>query len=151
MAISKEQPMRSALISVIDALGEDFPGDIPLTNVLGALSSAIQSISDELGGGFSSDNTVADAVAPLANIRIGMTSAVVVGGGSSQATSHVFAQPFADGSKCVVLGGVVSDELLSLFTLDIIECTYSGFSFSVSNSDEDMHSVNVGYIAIKVG
>ena len=89
MAISKTQPMRSAEIELVDTVNdldtdntankasiESLQGQIgdgfstlgtTVTSVTNALSRAVQTLSDELGVGFTSQNTVAAAIGSISD------------------------------------------------------------------------------------
>lgn len=174
MAISKTQPMRSAEVQLIDTvntlleqgnisaeaintlhsmLGDGFNEERTVTSVTGAMSSAIQSISDEIGSGFTPDNTIAEAIHNiimlLAKIQIGYVEVEIPASDSTSSTVN-FDEPFNEEDKCIVVAQVSTEELLSLFEVTVIDCTYSGFSYSISNSDSDPHTVTLGYVAVNV-
>ena len=69
MAISKQQPMRSAEIDVIDEVNSLSNSVITQTqdisqlqNTTGALSIAVNSINQEIGSGFNSEHTIERAI-----------------------------------------------------------------------------------------
>lgn len=161
MAISKEQPMRSAEIALIDAFNTTDTQVAQLTNTYSALSSAVQSISDEIGSGFDDVNTISSAINANASaleslsvfegrFKFGIIENVTIAGNASTSDSETFETAFPAHAACIVFPMVITDELSTLFSLTIIDCTNIGFSYSVSNSDADEHTVNVGYIAINV-
>jgi len=107
------------------------------------------------------DNTVVNSILALATsteslesfvnrFKIGCINNVAIPANDSISTSATFAEPFASDDACVLFAQVVTNELASLFTYTLIDCTYSGFSYSIANSDADAHTVSLGYVAIKV-
>ncbi len=221
MAISKNQPMRSAEIEILDEvnalddltvahtnsintlsegladeisdreqgdtniqnqIGEGFSSNLTVAQSLSATNSAISDIETEIGNGFDSqntitayavaldtflgdrtqlDDTVVDAILGLVDVteifdafrgrfKIGIIENVTIPANDSVSTSHVFSTPFESTDSCIVLAQVVTSEISTLFTYTLIDCTYSGFSYSIANSDADAHTVALGYVAIKV-
>lgn len=107
------------------------------------------------------DDTVVNSIIALADsseslesfasrFKIGCINNVTVPANDSISTSATFVEPFADTDVCVLFAQVVTSELASLFTYTLIDCTYSGFSYSIANSDADDHVVSLGYMAVKV-
>jgi hypothetical protein len=107
------------------------------------------------------DDTVVDSILALAasyetlesfvsRFKIGCINDVTIPANDSVSTSATFAEPFDSTDSCVLFAQVVTNELASLFTFTLIDCTYSGFSYSIANSDADEHTVSLGYVAMKV-
>ena len=107
------------------------------------------------------DDTVVNSILALAassealesfvsRFKIGCIDNIVIPANDSVSTSATFAEPFDSTDSCVLFAQVVTNELASLFTYTLIDCTYSGFSYSIANSDADAHTVSLGYIAVKV-
>lgn len=82
--------------------------------------------------------------------KIGIIDNITIPANDSVSTSHVFTTPFESTDSCIILAQVVTSELSTLFTYTLIDCAYSGFSYSIANSDADAHTVALGYVAIKV-
>lgn len=182
MAISKQQPMRSAEIDVIDevnSLSDSVASqsrDISqLQGVAGNLSSSIDSINQEIGSGFDSENTIERAISgivrdigdmsyipsssSLANeigklddfawqFRIGETEEIELSNGAPYSATENFSEPFGSDSNCIVLLQVISSESLQLFELTLTDYDDSGFSYSVGATDSDPHNIRVGYVAL---
>lgn len=175
MAISKTQPMRSAEIDAIDELNS-LSGDVSqLQNTAGALSSAVDSINQEIGNGFDSEHTIERAIGGIVRdigdmsyipassslageigkltdfdwqFRIGATEEIELSNGDPYSASETFSEPFGPNNNCIVFVQVISGESLQLFDLTLTECDYSGFSYSVKATDNDPHTIRVGYVAI---
>ena len=107
------------------------------------------------------DDTVVNSILALAassetlesfvsRFKIGCINNLTIPANDSVSTSATFAEPFESTDSCVLFAQVITNELASLFTYTIIDCTYSGFSYSIANSDADAHTVSLGYIAVKV-
>lgn len=182
MAISKQQPMRSAEIDVIDEVNSISSSvasqtqDISqLQTTTGALSIAVSSINQEIGGGFDSEHTIERAVdgimrdignmsyipasSSLAGeigkltdfawqFRVGETEEIELSNGTPYSSSEVFSEPFGPDYHCIVFLQVVSTESLQLFDLTMTDCDGSGFSYSVTATDSDTHTIRIGYVAI---
>lgn len=81
----------------------------------------------------------------------GLSEKITIPASDSISTSIVFQTPFSANAACGVFPCVVTNELSTLFDITIIDCTYSGFSFQVTNSDADAHDVYIGYVAVSFG
>lgn len=107
------------------------------------------------------DDTVVNSILALAassetlesfvnRFKIGCINNITIPANDSVSTSATFAEPFDSTDSCVLFAQVITSELANLFTYTLIDCTYSGFSYSIANSDADAHTVSLGYIAVKV-
>ncbi len=127
-------------------------------NTITAYKSAIDAF---LGDRSQLDDTVVDAILGLVDnneifgafldrFEFGIIENITIPANDSVSTSHVFATPFESTDSCILLAQVITSESYSLFTYTLNSCTYSGFSYSITNSDADAHTVALGFIAIKV-
>lgn len=171
MAISKDQPLRpyvQAIGAAFDAavdleprvaeiereIGDGFT-DTTITNVFGALSSAVQGISDELGSGFTSKSTVSDAITTLqewqSRFRLGLTESLTVEMGDSVSNTLAFNTPLPDDSEVAVfLVCVDGSEILTGLSCTLISATYSGFSYAVANDTEADVTIKIGFLAVRM-
>lgn len=178
MAISKDQPLRpyvQELGAAFDAavnleprvaeiereIGDGFT-DTTITNVFGALSSAVQGISDELGSGFTNESTVTDAVDEIGiaitalqgwqnRFRIGLTESLTVEMGDSVSSTLAFNTPLPyDSEVAVFLVCVDGSEILTGLSCTLISATYSGFSYAVANDTEADVTIKVGFLAVRM-
>lgn len=85
------------------------------------------------------------------DFHLGLTQTITVPANDSVSTTETFTVPFLDTELCGVYPFVVTSDTLTLFELTVTGCTYSGFSFSVSNSDTNPHDIRVGYLAVSFG
>lgn len=119
------------------------------------------SVTQSLGNTALLDDTVVNSILELATseetlagfasrFKIGCINGITIPANDSISTSATFAEPFGANDVCVLFAQVVTNELASLFTYTLIDCTYSGFSYSIANSDADAHTVSLGYVAVKV-
>lgn len=133
MEISKQQPMRPAEINLIDKVNEREQTLSMLTQSLDTLATSFESLES------------------FVNLfKIGRINNVNIPPNDSVTVRVTFTGPF-DSTDCyVVLAQVITNEPASMFTYTLIDCMYSGFSCSIANSDTDMHTVSLGYIAVKV-
>lgn len=126
-----------------------------------ALQAQADAIEQTIGDATLLDDTVVNSILELATseetlagfagrFKIGCINSITIPANDSIATSATFAEPFDANDICVLFAQVVTNELASLFTYTLIDCTYSGFSYSIANSDADAHTVSLGYVAVKV-
>lgn len=143
-------------------------GDANLQGQIGIGFDAQNTITDYanalnvfLGNRADLDDTVVNSILALAQgsevletfaqrFKIGYIDNLTIPANDSISTSATFAEPFAADDACVLFAQVVTSETASLFTYTLIDCTYSGFSYSIANSDADAHTVSLGYVAVKV-
>lgn len=152
--ITAEENQRIAGDNAINAvIGDGFSDQNTITNTLSATNQQVSSISDDLTDVQSDVTDLQSDVANLllfeGRIQIGNVTNLTIPANDSISTSETFAQPFDSGADCIVLAQVVTSESSTLFTLAITDCTYSGFSYTIANSDADAHTVSLGYVAIK--
>lgn len=169
MAISKTQNERPAIIDLIDSANA-------LELASDAHAESIESLTEDLAGvqgiigeGFSEQLTIAQSLgatnAEVAGIgedvtalqtlfdslKIGTTEEITIPANGSYSGSLSYPQPFVSGSKSFVLLGFADDLSQGTLELSLVGSTYSGFSYSISNTDTDPATVTVGYLAVKVG
>lgn len=175
MAISKQQPMRSAEIDAIDELNS-LSGEVSqLQDTTESLSSSVDTISQEIGGGFNSEHTIERAISGIMRdignmsyipassslageigkltdfawkFRVGETEEIELSNGSPYSSSEVFSEPFGPDYNCIVFMQVISTESLQLFDLTMTDCDGSSFSYSVTATDNDTHTIHIGYVAV---
>lgn len=171
MAISKTQNERPAIVALIDEVNdtsatvaqqqqqiysnanaiaqeiEDRTNAVGgLTQSLGATNEQVLLLSGEVND-LEAAQLAVDAF--LGRIKIGETEIITVPANDSYSSSLVFPEPFTDADSCIVVLQVVTDELSTLFDVTLIDCTYSGFSYQITNSDADPHDVKLGYVAFR--
>lgn len=144
----------AAIADIESEIGSGFDAQNTITDYANALNTF-------LGDRESLDDTVVNSILALAQgsealetfaqrFKIGCINDVTIPANDSISTSATFAEPFAADDTCVLFAQVVTNEPASLFTYTLIDCTYSGFSYSIANSDADAHTVSLGYVAVKV-
>ena len=143
-----------AISDIEDEIGNGFDSQNTITAYAQALDLFLGTRTDL-------DDTVVNSILALVQgsetleafaqrFKIGCINNVTIPANDSISTSATFAEPFAADDSCVIFAQVVTSELASLFTYTLIDCTYSGFSYSIANSDADAHTVSLGYVAVKV-
>lgn len=146
--------VNSSISDINTKIGNGFDSQ----NTITAYKNALDTF---LGDRSQLDDTIVNTILGLANaaelfdafsdrFKIGIIENITIPANDSVSTSHVFATPFESTDSGILLAQVITSELLSLFTYTLINCTYSGFSYSIANSDADAHTVALGYVAIKV-
>jgi len=144
----------TAVSDIENEIGNGFDSQNTITGYAQALDLFLGTRTDL-------DDTVVNSILALASssdalesfasrFKIGCINNINIPANDSVSTSETFAEPFAQDDVCVLFAQVVTNELASLFTYTLIDCTYSGFSYSIANSDADAHTVSLGYIAVKV-
>lgn len=143
----------SALGAII---GDGFTAGNTITSSFGALSSAVNSISEELGNGFDDTNTVAAAVGELSaftnRFRFGSFAGTEVSAGSSVAHPFVFDTPFPENATvCIFTCCTGNDEIFTNLECILISSTNTGFTAAIRNNDTDSsHTVGMAYVAVQV-
>lgn len=155
LTIAQSLSATNTAIADIDAeIGNGFDSQNTITAYAEALDMFLGTRTDL-------DDTVVNSILTLATsteslesfvnrFKIGCINNVTIPANDSISTSATFAEPFDSADSCVLFAQVVTNELASLFTYTLIDCTYSGFSYSIANSDADQHTVSLGYVAVKV-
>ena len=155
LTIAQSLSASNAAISDLETeIGDGFDSQNTITAYAQALDLFLGTRTDL-------DDTVVNSILALASsaeslesfasrFKIGCINNLTVPANDSISTSATFAEPFAADDACVLFAQVVTSELATLFTYTLIDCTYSGFSYSIANSDADAHTVSLGYVAVKV-
>lgn len=155
LTIAQSLSATNNAVADIDAeIGDGFDSQNTITAYVQALDLFIGTRTDL-------DDTVVNSILALATssetlesfvsrFKIGCINNLTIPANDSISTSATFAEPFESTDSCVLFAQVITNELASLFTYTLIDCTYSGFSYSIANSDADAHTVSLGYIAVKV-
>lgn len=137
----------AAVQGVQNQIGDGFTE----TSVTTSLSATNQQVlllgneQDELS------ETVSGILARLANVKFGATEEITVPANDSYASSYVYPEPFGASSRSFVLLGFADDLLQATLSVTLVDSTYSGFSYSITNTDADPATVTIGYLAIAVG
>lgn len=137
-----------------------------------ARAQAVQGVQDQIGNGFSQtsvtqslsatnqllfqlgneqdalSDTVSGILAMLANIKFGMTVEVTVPANDSYAGSCAYPEPFDSSAHILVMLGIADEPLPATLSLALVNSAYSGFSYSITNTDTAPATVTVGYLAI---
>lgn len=141
-----------AIAGVQSIIGEGFSDQLTIAQSLSATNAAVSSIDGdvtELQGNVESLQTAFNALSGA--LKIGATEEITVPANDSYSSSFSYPQPFEDTSKSFVVLGFADDLLQGTLELTLIDSTYSGFSYSINNTDADPATVTIGYLAVKVG
>lgn len=171
MAVSKTQNERPAIIALIDftnQLEEAIQGEAETR------AQDVQGLQTQIGDGFAETSIttslgatnqqvtllgeeqtvlaedVSGILSTLDSIKFGVTLEITVPANDSYSGSYVFSEPFDESAKCFVFLGIADDLFQDTLSVTLIHSSYSGFSYSVSNTDTDPATVNVGFLAIAV-
>lgn len=137
-----------------------------------ARAQAVQGVQTQLGGGFTETSVttalgntneqvgqlgdgldelagvISDIIDALANIKFGITVEITVPANDTYADSYVYAEPFDSTAKTLVMLGFADGPMPATLSLSLVDSSYSGFSYSISNTDTDPATFTVGYLAI---
>lgn len=141
MAISRNQPMRPALQQALDALDtlDSVPQDVSsLTRSLSATNQQVLLLTEDMA-------TLETAISPYVR---GLSEKITIPANNRITTSIEFPNPFPENAVCGVFPCVITNEISTLLEITIINCTNSGFYFTVSNGDAHAHDVYIGFIAV---
>ena len=170
MAISKTQNERPAIVDLIDAVNDmsDVQEQIDLlTRSLSATNEQVLALTNEVNGleTLVLSNKAAimridseleaidlwreDWQAFASDFRQGETETLTIPASDSYSSSLTFEAPFVSSADCIVILQVITSDSPTLFEVSLTGCTYSGFSYQITNSDTDAHDVKLGYVAIR--
>lgn len=137
-----------------------------------ARAQAVQGVQTQIGNGFSQTSvtdslsatnqllfqlgneqdalseSVSGILAILDKLKFGMTVEVIVPANDSYAGSYVYSEPFDSSAQILVMLGFADGPMPATLSLTLVDSSYSGFSYSISNTDTDPATVTVGYLAI---
>lgn len=139
-----------------------------------ARAQAVRAVQSQIGDGFTETSVttslgatnqqvtlLGDAQAALAedvtgildkldNIKFGLTGPITVQANYTYSSSYVYPEPFDASAKSFAFLGFADATLQPTLSVTLLESTYSGFRYSISNTGTDPATVNVGYLAIAV-
>ena len=127
-----------------------------IDNEVEARTNADTAIMNIIGSGFSSSDTIADAMQALQTFsdryRFGVTQAYTIAPSTYEAVSITLAQPFSATDEVIVLlCPVGSSETFGDIRTTLLTATPYGFTANVDNDDTlNSHGVALGYLMVKV-
>lgn len=144
-AVQGEAEARAEAVQGVQTqIGDGFT----VTSVTTALSNTNQQIlllSDEQAAIAGSVLGILDE---LANIKFGITVEITVPANDSYAGSFAYSEPFDSSVKSLVMLGFADGPVPATLSIALVDSTYAGFSYSITNTDTDPATVTVGYLAI---
>lgn len=85
----------------------------------------------------------------LENIKFGMIPLdLTVPASDTYEGSYDYPEPFASSANTFVMIGFADGPMPATLSLALVDSSYSGFSYSITNTDTDPATVTVGYLAI---
>lgn len=147
--LASESQNRIAGDAAIDAvIGIGFTPQNTIANSLSATNSQVL----ELTNGVDSieQTELPNIQAFLNRFRIGATEQITVESAGSYSSSLVYQTPFDETDLTFVTLGFADDIPLTDLHVSLIDSTYSGFSYSVSNTGSDDADIRIGFLAVKV-
>lgn len=91
---------------------------------------------------------VSGILATLNNIKFGFTLELTVPASDTYEGTYDYPDPFPVAATSLVMIGFADDPSHPTLSLDLLDYDYSGFSYSITNTDTDPATVTVGYLAI---
>lgn len=92
------------------------------------------------------------ALIDLANqlecIKFGVIPDITVPANGTYSGTYTYDEPFDAGAKSFAFLGFADGPMPATLSLALVDSSYSGFSYSISNTDTDPATVTVGYLAI---
>ena len=144
-AIQDEAEARAqAVQGVQDQLGNGFT-ETSVTTALGEAFDQILSLGNDQAG---LADDVSSILGWLENIKFGITVEITVPANDSYADSYVYSEPFDSSAMTLVLLGFADGPMPATLSLTLVDSSYSGFSYSITNTDTDPATVTVGFLAI---
>lgn len=175
MAVSKTQNERPAIIDLIDLTSAlELASNTHAQNIE-TISDDLAETKRQLGNGFT-ETSVTDSLSAtnrqvfaLTNdvnameqtsipalqsfvnrFRLGATEQITVEAAGSYSSSLVYQTPFESTDLTFVMLGFADDLPLTDLSINLIDSTYSGFSYSVANTGSDDVDLRIGFLAVKV-
>ena len=143
--LADEAEARSQAVQGLQTqIGDGF-AETSVTTALGATNQLVGQLGDEQDALY---NTVSGIEATLECIKFGVIPNITVPANDTYSGTYTYEEPFDAGAKSFVFLGFASVESQTTLSLTLIDSSYSGFSYSVSNTDTDPATVTVGYLAI---
>lgn len=115
-----------------------------------------QSVTDLTGRADAVDDSIetlqtwqTSADAFISSFKVGETGTITIPANDSYSSTYTFSEPFASTDDCIVILQVITSEVATLFETTLTGCTYSGFSYQITNSDAAAHDVKLGFVAVR--
>ena len=151
MAISKTQPMRPAEIELVDEVNRLANASSSQAGQIASLNAAIESEAQVRLNAVRDLQTALPGIQSFVNrFRLGVTEQITVEAAGSYSSSLVYQTPFESTDLTFIVLGFADDLPLTDLSINLIDSTYSGFSYSVSNTGSNDVDVRIGFLAVKV-
>lgn len=147
-AIEAEAQERSQAIADLQGqIGNGF-SQTSVTDSLSATNAQVLALTEDVDA---LEQTSIPALQGFVNrFRLGATEQITVEAAGSYSSSLVYQTPFESADLTFVVLGFADDLPLTDLNINLIDSTYSGFSYSVSNTGSDDVDVRIGFLAVKV-
>lgn len=129
-------------------IGEGFTAQNTVANSLSATNQQVLALTQDV-------DDIEQVQIPgiqsfLNRFRLGATEQITVPAADVYASSLVYQTPFEATDLTFVVLGFADDLPLTDLSINLIDSTYSGFSYSVANTGSDPVDVRIGFLAVKV-
>jgi len=147
-AIEAEAQVRlNAVQGLQDQIGNGFT-ETTITQSLSATNAQVLALTEGVGA---IEQTALPGIQSFVNrFRLGVTEQITVEAAGSYSSSLVYQTPFEATDLTFVMLGFADDLPLTGLTINLIDSTYSGFSYSVGNTGSDDAEIRIGFLAVKV-
>jgi len=151
MAISKTQPMRPAELELVDEVNRLTNASSSQAGQIASLNAAIEAEAQVRLNAVRDLQTALPGIQSFVNrFRLGVTEQITVEAAGSYSSSLVYQTPFESTDLTFVVLGFADNLPLTDLTINLIDSTYSGFSYSVANTGSNDVDVRIGFLAVKV-
>lgn len=145
MAVSKHQNERPAIDALID-LANQLEGEIgdgftetSVTTTVNLLGEGQSMLAEDVWG----------ILATLENIKFGVVPLeLTVPANDTYESAYVYPEPFDSSAMTLVMLGFADGPMPATLSLTLVDSSYSGFSYSITNTDTDPATVTLAYLAI---
>lgn len=145
-AIQDEAEARAQAVQGVQTqLGNGFT-ETSVTTALGATNEQV----GQLGDGMDAlAGIVSGIIEHLENIKFGIIPLeLTVPANDTYTDSYVYPEPFDSSAMTLVMLGFADGPMPATLSLTLVDSSYSGFSYSITNTDTDPATVTVGFLAI---
>lgn len=139
-------------------IGNGFSQQYTIANALNATNSNVSSIASDVSAISDSLENANDSIALLqefveslqSTIKTGATEEILVPANDDIEGEYEYDEPFSADTNSFVVIGIANDAVQSGITIDVVQASSDGFTYSVVNSEDSPVTIVIGFIAIAV-
>lgn len=142
----------TAVAGVRSIIGEGFSEQLTVARSLSDTNATVSGIGGNVTELQGNVTALQNAFNELSGaLKIGATEEITVPANDTYSGSHTYPISFDETAKSFVILGFADGTQQDTLSVTLTDSTYSGFSYSVTNTDADPATVTIGYLAVKVG